>query len=54
MLLKSFRNWMLPDTEEEELEVLYGTGFEKQALYNKTSTITLRKLLDETKDYIDR
>ncbi|EIE83189.1 hypothetical protein G6F46_003054 [Rhizopus delemar] len=49
----NYRNWMLPDTEEEELEVLYGTGFEKQALYNKTSTITLRKLLDETKDYID-
>ncbi|CAO3704105.1 unnamed protein product [Rhizopus stolonifer] len=46
----SYREWMLPDTEEEELEYLKATGFE---MNNETSTITLRKLLDETKDYID-
>ncbi|RCH91800.1 peroxin, partial [Rhizopus stolonifer] len=46
----SYREWMLPDTEEEELEYLKETGFEMD---NETSTIALRKLLDETKDYID-
>lgn len=45
---------MLPETEEEELEYLTQTGFGDSVHQQETSTITLRKLLDETKDYIDR
>lgn len=45
---------MLPDVEEEELEVLQGTGFDGNALKSDNSAINLRRLLDETKDYIDR
>ncbi|RCI02277.1 peroxin, partial [Rhizopus stolonifer] len=49
----SYRTWMLPDVEEEELEVLQGTGFDGNALKSDNSAINLRRLLDETKDYID-
>ncbi|CAO3687847.1 unnamed protein product [Rhizopus microsporus] len=49
----SYRTWMLPETEEEELEYLTQTGFGDSVHQQETSTITLRKLLDETKDYID-
>lgn len=45
---------MLPDTEEEELEFIRGAGFEEGYPTDGTSTISLRKLLDETKDFIDR
>lgn len=45
---------MLPDTEEEELEFIRGAGFEEDYPTDGTSTISLRKLLDETKDFIDR
>jgi peroxin-3 len=45
---------MLPDTEEEELEFIRGAGFEEGYPQENTSTISLRKLLDETKDFIDR
>lgn len=45
---------MLPDTEEEELEFIRGAGFEEGYPKEDTSTISLRKLLDETKDFIDR
>ncbi|KAI8341559.1 Peroxin-3 [Blakeslea trispora] len=48
----SYRSWMLPDTEEEELEFIQGAGFEGFPK-SSTSTISLRKLLDETKDFID-
>ncbi|CAO3597013.1 unnamed protein product [Absidia cylindrospora] len=48
----SFRSWMLPDTHEEELEFLRETGFSGTTdLAN--GTVTLRQLLDETKDFID-
>jgi peroxin-3 len=45
---------MLPDNEEEELEFIRGAGFEEDYPTSDTSTISLRKLLDETKDFIDR
>jgi peroxin-3 len=45
---------MLPDSEEEELEFIRGAGFEEGYPQDETSTISLRKLLDETKDFIDR
>ncbi|KAI8099208.1 Peroxin-3 [Halteromyces radiatus] len=48
----SFRSWMLPDTHEEELELLRETGFSGMDDTNE-STVTLRQLLDETKDFID-
>lgn len=44
---------MLPDTEEEELEFLRGAGFDEYP-QDETSTISLKKLLDETRDFIDR
>lgn len=50
----SYRHWMLPDTEEEENEFLVGAGFDEGFPKSDTSTISLRKLLDETKDFIDR
>lgn len=45
---------MLPDTEEEELEFIRGAGFDEYDTEKDNSTISLRKLLDETKDFIDR
>ncbi|KAI8327964.1 Peroxin-3 [Chlamydoabsidia padenii] len=48
----SFRSWMLPDTHEEELEFLRETGF-SNASTPAAGTVTLRQLLDETKDFID-
>ncbi|OBZ82476.1 Peroxisomal biogenesis factor 3 [Choanephora cucurbitarum] len=48
----NYRAWMLPDTEEQELEFIQGAGFQGFPKTN-TSTISLRKLLDETKDFID-
>lgn len=53
----SYRTWMLPDTDKEELEFIRGAGFdEDQDIYSNnsnSSTITLKKLLDETRDFID-
>ncbi|KAI9470747.1 MAG: Peroxin-3 [Benjaminiella poitrasii] len=49
----SYRSWMLPDTEEEELECIRGAGFNEEYPKEDASTISLRKLLDETKDFID-
>ncbi|KAG2235842.1 hypothetical protein INT48_003954 [Thamnidium elegans] len=49
----SYRSFMLPDTEEEELEFIRGAGFDEEYPTEKTSTISLRQLLDETKDFID-
>ncbi|KAG2199668.1 hypothetical protein INT47_005193 [Mucor saturninus] len=48
----SYRQYMLPDTREEELEFLRGAGFEDYP-EDETSTISLKKLLDETRDFID-
>jgi hypothetical protein len=45
---------MVPDTEAEEEEFIRGAGFEDDVLKNDNSTISFRKLLDETKDFIDR
>jgi peroxin-3 len=45
---------MLPDTVEEELEFLREAGFEGYDVEKDNSTISLRRLLDETKDFIDR
>ncbi|KAI8146360.1 Peroxin-3 [Fennellomyces sp. T-0311] len=50
----SYRSWMLPDTEEEANEFLVQAGFEEG--FPKSvdpSSISLKRLLDETKDYID-
>lgn len=53
----SYCKWMLPDTDKEELEFIRGAGFDddnqKESTNNSSSTITLKKLLDETKDFID-
>ncbi|KAI8885386.1 Peroxin-3 [Backusella circina FSU 941] len=49
----SYRAWMVPDTELEEEEFIRGAGFESDVLKNDNSTISFRKLLDETKDFID-
>lgn len=55
-----YRTWMLPDTDAEELEFIRGAGFDDIATQknisnndNSSSTITLEKLLNETKDFID-
>ena len=46
---------MLPDTEEEANEFLVQAGFEEGFPQNADpSTISLKRLLDEAKDYIDR
>jgi hypothetical protein len=52
--ISSYRAWMVPDTEAEEEEFIRGAGFEDDVLKNDNSTISFRKLLDETKDFIDR
>lgn len=53
----NYCKWMLPDTDKEELEFIRGAGFDddyqKESTNNSSSTITLKKLLDETKDFID-
>lgn len=54
----NYRAFMLPDTKEEELEFIRGAGFEEDDsdVVNdgeKTSSISLCKLLDETRDFID-
>ncbi|KAI9366566.1 Peroxin-3 [Pilaira anomala] len=53
----NYREFMLPDTKEEELEFIRGAGFEEEEEDvvddEKTSSISLCKLLDETKDFID-
>ncbi|KAF1801920.1 Peroxin-3 [Mucor lusitanicus] len=53
----NYRTWMLPDNDQEELEFIRGAGFdEDQDIYSNhsnSSTITLKKLLDETRDFID-
>ncbi|KAI7851434.1 Peroxin-3 [Circinella umbellata] len=54
----SFRTWMLPETDAEVQEFLLQTGFDADYLKtndneNNNNNITLKRLLDETKDYID-
>ncbi|KAI9244414.1 Peroxin-3 [Sporodiniella umbellata] len=49
----SYLTWMLPDTEEEVLEVLKATGFDVSALKKESSGISFQRLLDEARDYID-
>ncbi|KAI7883048.1 Peroxin-3 [Lichtheimia hyalospora FSU 10163] len=48
----SCRSWMLPETDEEIQEFLLQAGFAEKYPENE-ATIQLKKLLDETKDYID-
>lgn len=48
---------MLPETDAEVQEFLLQTGFEEEYPNNngKNDThVTLKRLLDETRDYIDR
>ena len=50
---------MLPETDAEVQEFLLQTGFDADYLKtndneNNNNNITLKRLLDETKDYIDR
>ncbi|KAI8995000.1 Peroxin-3 [Pilobolus umbonatus] len=47
-----YHTWLLPDTQEEEAEFLKGAGFDSIP-DDSTSTLSLRRLLDETKDFID-
>ncbi|KAL0074066.1 Peroxin-3 [Phycomyces blakesleeanus] len=51
----SFRSWMLPDTPEEEAEFLRETGFSEVSdeFSTNKSSVTFRRLIDETKDFID-
>ncbi|ORX48835.1 hypothetical protein DM01DRAFT_1326094 [Hesseltinella vesiculosa] len=49
----SFRSWMLPDSQDEELEFLRESGFSSQDIKEATAGVSLRQLLDETKDYLD-
>lgn len=44
---------MLPETDEEIQEFLMQAGFTEKYPENE-ATLQLKKLLDETKDYIDR
>ncbi|RCH83075.1 peroxin, partial [Rhizopus stolonifer] len=46
----SYRAWMLPETKEQEAELMTGAGFEKEEIMQDGS---LDRLLDETKDFID-
>ncbi|CDH57062.1 peroxin 3 [Lichtheimia corymbifera JMRC:FSU:9682] len=48
----SCRSWMLPETDEEIQEFLMQAGFTEKYPENE-ATLQLKKLLDETKDYID-
>lgn len=54
----NFRSWLLPETFEEELNFLRETGFSlddlKQSQNNDKNNVTIRQLLDETKDFLDR
>lgn len=46
---------MLPDSDKDTMEYLKETGFAEGYPKNDwTSKINLQRLLDETKDYIDR
>ncbi|KAG0168457.1 peroxin [Apophysomyces sp. BC1034] len=50
----SFRSWMLPDSHEDELLCLKEAGFvDIHPKDDQATKVTLRKLLDETKDFID-
>ncbi|KAI9254519.1 Peroxin-3 [Phascolomyces articulosus] len=52
----SYRTWMLPETDAEIQEFLLQTGFGEEYPKNaddNTATVSLKRLLDETKDYID-
>ncbi|KAI9301327.1 Peroxin-3 [Cunninghamella echinulata] len=53
----NFRSWLLPETFEEELNFLRETGFSlddlQQSQANGENKITIRQLLDETKDFLD-
>ncbi|KAI7905032.1 Peroxin-3 [Cokeromyces recurvatus] len=49
----SYQSWMLPNTEEEELEYIRSVGFDEVYAKENTSTISLKKLLNETRDFID-
>ncbi|CAO3652325.1 unnamed protein product [Cunninghamella echinulata] len=53
----NFRSWLLPETFEEELNFLRETGFSlddlQQSQTNGENKITIRQLLDETKDFLD-
>ncbi|CDS05857.1 hypothetical protein LRAMOSA08385 [Lichtheimia ramosa] len=48
----SCRSWMLPESDEEIQEFLLQAGFAEKYPENE-ATLQLKKLLDETKDYID-
>lgn len=51
----SFRLWMLPETDADTQEFLLQAGFAEGYPKNDASqTVDLKRLLDETKDYIDR
>lgn len=52
-MLFSCRSWMLPESDEEIQEFLLQAGFAEKYPENE-ATLQLKKLLDETKDYIDR
>lgn len=46
---------MLPETEADVQEFLLQAGFsEGYPKNNESQTVDLKRLLDETKDYIDR
>ncbi|KAI8885510.1 Peroxin-3 [Backusella circina FSU 941] len=49
----SYRSWMLPDSKLEEIEFMRGAGFGDDYSYNHSATISLSKLLNETRDFID-
>ncbi|KAF7722526.1 peroxin [Apophysomyces ossiformis] len=50
----SFRSWMLPESHDDEVSCLKEAGFADIHLTDdNATTVTLRKLLDETKDFID-
>lgn len=54
-MLRSYRLWMLPETEADVQEFLLQAGFsEGYPKNNESQTVDLKRLLDETKDYIDR
>lgn len=51
----NYQSWMLPETEEDIREYLRETGFpDEMPAPAGQSTVSLKQLIDETKDYIDR